>query len=265
MKTSVQFKAVFFLLTLLSLTGCDQSSADQPMEDRSRKVLVLINDQSASIQQDSVELQHQQLCVKRYLHAHGEPNMDLLLLNVNSNSGSAVNHFLLSWKNSQQQHSGEYRSDTDKMLDESAKASSDNLQVKKLQRQLLDELLAQQGSTRSNQTEILELIPELARLTSDYQSVYILFLSDMISESNLRDFRSRLPSSKNQAEKMALQDAQAIQKSFGLTSKPLAKVTSIDVLVPRSADQRPLVLLPFYYQQFCSEFGFSGQIGWASE
>jgi len=264
MKTSI-CNILLLTLGLSMLFSCEMNS-EETLETQmsSKKVLVVIKDRSGSIQERSSDKEEQRQWMKRYLHDHYEPETDLVLLYINSSSNSSINSTRFNWKYSDEKPAEEYRSETDQLLDESNKENNNRIQGKKLQSLLLKKLFDESSAAASNQTQILALIPQLDRLTKSYHSVSILMISDMIEESSFRNFSSNPPTSKSNAESMAVKDAQKIRTLFQLTNNPLSKVQSISVLVPARVNPESLTIVPYYFEQLFAEFGYKSAISWSS-
>lgn len=263
MKTKNTQKLIVALCSTILLTSCDELSGENSTTPQTTKqCFIVIKDQSASVQDNASDIEKQKLWVKRYLHDNFVPESDLLLLYVNSASNSSMSHSLFEWKYTENTSEDEYQSETDKMLAENSKMLSDRSQAQKIQKSLLEKLF-DPNVQRSNQTLIIELMPELERLTKKFESVKILFLSDLIQESSIRTFSS-LPTSKQQAEHWATIDSKTIKTSFSLNGKVLSKVRSIEVLVPPGTEPQKLVYPPYYFQQFFADFGYNNEIIWSS-
>ena len=264
MKTSIC--NIMLLVSGLSMILSCEMNSNETLETpiSSKKVLVIIKDQSGSIQERSSDKEGQRKWMKRYLHDHYEPETDLVLLYINSSSNSSINQTCFNWKYSDEKLVEEYRSETDQLLDESTKENNNRIQEKKLQSLLLKKLFDEPSAAASNQTQILALLPQLDRLTKSYQTVSILMISDMIEESSFRNFSSNPPKTKQHAESMAFKDAEKIRTSFQLKTNPLSKTQSISVLVPARINPESLTVVPYYFEQLFAEFGYKSTISWSS-
>lgn len=262
MTKNVMLIAMLFLATI-STTSCDFFKSKAPQKT-SKKCLIVVRDESASIEEDATDVEKQTLWVKNYLHDNFQEETDIFLLSVNSNSNSAINHQSLKWKKSDEKSVTDYESETDKLLNESQQSMENRFQIKKLQKQLLDKLFNTNDLVKSNQTQIIELLPQIDRLTRNFTEIKILLITDGFQESNLRNFGITYPNSKKRAEEFAQTDAKKMMKLFGLNNSVLKNVSSIKVLVPPKTDAQKLETTPYYFKQFFSCFAYTGDIDWTS-
>jgi hypothetical protein len=249
------------LLVSISFTSCDffksDTHANQP-----KKCLIVIKDESASINESEDNKQKQSIWIKRHLKDNFSAGTDILILSVNSASNSAINHQYLLWQKDENQSESEYQSDTDKLLNDSKKATNDRLQLRKLQKQLLEKLFNQSNLVKSNQTQIIELLPQIDKLTREYDQTQMLLLTDAFQESSIRNFNATYPKTKNKAEEFAEADSQKITKLFDVQNDVLKKVISIHFLVPPGTNSQSLVITQYYFQEFFKQYGFSDDIKW---
>lgn len=247
----------------MSTTSCDFFKLQKPTQI-SKKCLVIVKDESASIEEDASDIEKQKLWIKNYLHVNFQEETDILLLSVNANSNSAINHQNLMWKKSADKSVTVYESETDQLLYESKKSMENRFQIKKLQKQLLDKLFNKTDVVKSNQTQIIELLPQIDRLTKNHTEIKILLLTDGFQESSLRSFGVTYPNSKKRAEEFAKADAKKIINLFGINNSVLKNVNSIQVLVPPKTNAQKLEITPYYFKQFFSCFAYTGDIEWTS-
>ncbi|MDD2986122.1 hypothetical protein [Flavobacterium sp.] len=252
-------------ICLLLVSSCDLFESDaKKKHPQLKKCLVIIKDESASISQTETDNQKQRLWLKKYLHQHYEPQEDILVLFINASSSSAVNHKELLWKKSKEQQADEYLSETDQMLKQSQKEMDNNLQFKRNQKQLLELLFDNKTKVPSHQTQIIELMPQLERITKGYDKVELLLITDAFQESPIRDFSKNMPASKAQAEQFAREDFLKISKQFSVNPNLLMNFELIQVLVPPKTNPQTLVNIPYYFDEFFAKFGYSQSVNWAS-
>ncbi len=260
-----QCKKVLGLLILLLMGSCNMFEHDKKSYSQQlKKCLVVVKDQSASVSESAEDIDNQKLWIKKYLKEYFSPESDIIVLMVNSSSSSPVNHKEILWKNTQSEKTDQYKSETDQMLEENKFKMDNLLQFKRNQKRLLELLFSLDNSQRSNQTQIIELLPHFERISKSYSSLDILMLTDAFQESQIRDFGQMSPVSKAQAEQFALVDYQKVLKAFGLPNNVLKKTQSIQVLVPPKTSPETLINIPYYYQEFFSKFGYSNTVNWAS-
>lgn len=241
-------KTFIFLASLLFIaSGCDTAS-EQPKEEKATTVLVFIRDASQSVRMDADEKTQLEKWLKQYFLEALEPNTDVLLMSVNENSNSVANHQFFRWTFDKQQSADEYKSETDKLMDESMKESEDQTQKITLMVSLLKSL-RKDSLANANRSLIIEMIPEILRLTKDYSSLRIVYYSDMIQEGE-RSFIKTPLRSKSIAESYGKEDANELINQFGIQTQGLKKVKSIQVLLPSNVNPKTLNNIQFYYTSF---------------
>ena len=125
------------LVFLLLLSSCHLfESEKKSTSSEIKKCLVVVKDLSASISETPKDLENQKKWIKKYLKEHFTSGSDIIVLMVNSCSSSAVNHKEVLWKKNFSQNIEEYKSETDKMLEENKHNLDDNLQLKTNQKKL---------------------------------------------------------------------------------------------------------------------------------
>lgn len=261
----VQFlvKLVACLSCLILLSGCHLFDSKQEKLEQ-KKCLVIVKDRSASIVESDSDVEKQKIWIKRYLKEHFSPPMDFVVLDINSSSSSAVNKNELIWEEQKEEQSTDYQSESDQMLSDNKEEMDNVLQLKRNQKKLLKILFDDQSNSGSNQTQIIEIMPQLGRISKAYDKMHLLLLTDAKQESQIRNFSRSYPASKAQAEQFARADFQKVLKSYSLHPNVLRKVESIQVLVPPKTNQETLVTIPYYFEEFFSKFGYTQTIDWAS-
>lgn len=260
-----QCKKVLLLFILLLISSCHLFEQDKKSDSQQiKKCLVVVKDQSASVSESAEDIEKQKLWIKKYLNEHFSPESDIIVLMVNSSSSSPVNHKEILWKNTQSEKTDQYKSETDQMLEENKQEMNNLLQFKRNQKRLLELVFNPEDSQKSNQTQIIELLPHFERISKSYSSLDILLLTDAFQESQIRDFSQMSPVSKAQAEQFAVGDYKKVLKAFGLPNNVLKKTQSIQVLVPPKTNSELLVNIPYYYEAFFFRFGYKKPIKWDS-
>lgn len=257
--------SIVTFFTAILFSSCNENEKASTSE-QSSKVMVILNDRSASINNDATDIANQKRWLTKYLNDSLQAQSDIIIMNINSNSASAVNHQNILWdfRNTTPDGGEGSISDTDKMLKESAKVISDRKQMKAIKKQILEKLYADEIGNRSQHTQIIELVPELDKLTKAYNEISIVFISDMFQESSVRNFRFTPILSREQAEEMAEEDFKKLSKQYSLPDDVLSRVHEIQVLVPSKTDAAKLVTTPYYFSKFYALFGFKNTIKWAS-
>jgi len=257
MKTLLRIPIAFFFAAVT--IGCNEKPTAGKTQGKS--AIVVLMDRSGSIAQDQTGLDQQKKWLVKYLNGHLNPGTDVLVMDINSSSASAVNHKDILWRHENETKTEDEQTDSDRIVAESARSANDRKQIRSMKAQLMQILFSAQ-TARSFHTQIIELMPVLQQTLARYDKVSILFLSDMLQESDNRNFLTHPIFDKAQAELMAEHDARKLGKRFGLDPNMLNRVSEIRVLIPTGTDQKMLITTPYYFGRFFALFGFKGQIKW---
>ncbi|MCW3159690.1 hypothetical protein [Chryseobacterium oryctis] len=248
-----------FMTTMIVAMIVSTCSKGKEQGGELRNALVVLQDESSSVQKnDDTQISTQKLFLKKYLNQHFKAQTDILILKVNSFSGASTNHEVIPY-NLPITDSETY-SESEELLQESAQQQEEFQQKIKMEKKLFKILFSDKVQP-SSQTAILEVLTQFERLTKPYNSVEIIFLSDMMQESSMRNFSKNLPEGKQQAENFANEDSKKLQIHFSLPDKTFQKVQRITVLVPSGNDSK-MVNLPHYWEKLFQNFGFRDTVEW---
>lgn len=257
-------KVVMMVVFVLLITRCGSPKQDPPSDHDPQApdhVVFVVQDRSGSVERSETEISVQKSFLTKYLQQHFEKPTDIILMGLHTYSGSSVNHRLIPYKTTQKVQE-EYVSETDKLLQESSEKMEIRKQQKKMESQLFRALF-EEKSEPSSQTAILELLPQISKLSATYASVDIVFLSDMYQESGLRDFDKPSPKTKAVAIEMADADTKEMKRQFSVQEDMLKKVHSIEVLVPSGNDSK-MITVPDYWEKVFRNFGYQNPVNWSS-
>ncbi len=261
--STTMIKKVMIASLCIILTSCNLFNPQEKSVKIQKSALVIINDVSGSIKLTDSDLEKEKVWLKKYCHSNFKSQSDVALLSINSTSNSALNIKWFNWKSPEKKKTEEFQSETDKILEASNEENDNLIQKAQIQKQFFEQLKIQSQIKGADQSEIIELMPLLQKETEKYDSVQIVFISDMCQSGNKRTFNSQTLQSKQKAEQDAREDAKAIAKEFSLSESTLQKVISISILVPTQANDTYEVL-PFYYDEFFRYFGYIKPIIWES-
>lgn len=259
------FKKVILVSLGVLVTSCNLFNAEDKTLKSEKSVIIIISDASRSIKLTDTEFEKEKVWLKKYFHSNFTAQSDVVLMSIDNSSGSSLNDKEFLWRYPKAKQQDEYKSETDKIMQVSQIQSDNMIQIAQTQKMILQELENQFHSEATNQSKIIEIMPQLEVVIKKgkYDSSKIIFISDMCQSSNKRTFNSQSLQSKQKAEQYALGDAKAIAKEFSLSQIMLQKVSSITILVPTQANDTYEVL-PFYYEEFYSYFGYKKPIIWES-
>lgn len=259
------FKKVTLVGLCILVVSCNLFNAKHKPQKAEKSALVIINDISKSNKLKTCDFEKETVWLKKYFHSNFTPNSDVVLMAIDNSSGSSLNGKEFLWKSSQAKQQEDYKSETDQMMQD-AQLETDNLiQIAQTQKLILQELENQFHGMTTNQSKIIEMIPQLETIIKKgkYNNVKIIFISDMCQSSPRRSINSHNLKLKQEAERLAMLDAMALQREFSISKSALEKVTSITVLVPNKTNDT-YEILPFYFQEFYGYFGYKKPIIWES-
>lgn len=250
---------IFLAFMLMIISGCD-TATNQTKKEKATNVLIFIRDASQSVTMDSEEKAQLEKWLKQYFLQKLEPNTDVLLMSVNENGNSVANHEFFKWQFDQQQSSEEYKSEADKLMEESMKESSHQTQKIVLLTSLL-KTLEEDNLANAKRSQIIEMVPEILRLTKDYKTLKIIYYSDMIQEGE-RSFIKTPLLSKSVAESYAKEDATRLKKEYDLPVGGLQKVKSVQVLLPPLNNPKIAQNIQYYFNMFFNELNYQSEVEW---
>jgi hypothetical protein len=214
--SQIFFKTIVITL-VFSATSCNLKSEIQ-VETPSKKLLVFIKDESASIKSNSSCIKQTTKWLKNYLNKSLEPSTDVLVTSIdNYSSVTTTNHDFILWQTDQKSQTQEVKSKEELQLEELVRTTKDKSKLRSIKKTVLERLFTRNSQSQpATQTAILELIPYLVNL--EYSSIKIVYLCDLIQESNRRDFtKGQWPmQSRESAQNLAQEDAQSLIKEFNI-------------------------------------------------
>lgn len=235
-------KTVFTLLSLcLFITSCSYFQ-EKPTSSEPTRVVFVINDESASISwnQNTQMVRNQYL--KKTLYKQVEPRADIIYMAIHSKSNAASNQRRIAWE----EESGDNDPEQQKLQTISQVLS------------FFEKPMSERSDRQSS--EIIELIPEIVRLSEQYDSVSLCFIGDMQQESSFRNFQKSPLTDKRTAQRMAKEDAQKLCQEYDFSRSALNKVISIEMLLP--PDELGMENLQHYYDAFFKTMGYKNTIHW---
>ncbi len=255
MKNFLQFPVV--LLAVLGIVSCEETTK----EVSERSLIILVKDKSTSISQSKTEQEKETAHLKRYLNQHLSENTDVVVMDINSHSDSRTNTAWFEYKAPKVQESTRVKSKKQQELDQTLYQDKVRKTLKATQKRVIEAIYAESPS--SNQTAIVELLNPMSEALKQYDKATICIYSDLIQESQFRDFTKgvwAMPS-KSYATDLAQKDFKRLQK-LGLHID-LGKVTSIDVVTPNNPqNEKYYVNMPFYWDELFSLGKFNGSVNW---
>lgn len=247
---------LFFGITSCNLITKDK--AEVQTKTSKRTLLVFFRDQSASIKTDSSSIEPTIKWIKGYLNNYLKPNTDVLVTGIdNYSSVTTTNHHYFLWETQQDERQNEeVKSEEELQFEQLEQATKTKSKIRSTKNLVIQQLFFDElEHAPSSQTAILETLPYLAKL--NYDSVRVVYLCDLVQESNRRDFTKTswpMPS-KEFAQNLADEDAQKLIKAFNIENK-FQKVQSISVLIPKSASKANLNNLNYYWDKLFLQLGF---------
>lgn len=264
MKNSIIKKVILTSLVLL-VVSCNLFNTKDKTQEAEKSILIVINDISKSNKCTASEFEKETVWLKKYFHSNFTPYSDVVLMSINNSSGSSLNGKEFLWKSTQAKQQEDYKSETDQMMQNAQEESENIIQMAQTQKMILQELENQFHSESTNQSKIIEMMPQLETIIKNgkYKNAKIILISDMCQSSPRRLITSQNLKSKQEAERLAMLDAMGLQREFSISKSALDKLTSITVLVPTKTNDT-YDILPFYYEEFYGYFGYKKPIIWES-
>ena len=115
----------------------------------------------------------------------------------------------------------------------------------------------------SNETAIVELISPISRMLVEYDKASVLIYSDLIQESEFRNFikgQWAMPN-KKYAVDVATKDFERLQQQG--SEIDLSKISFVDVVTPNNPqNEKYYVNMPFYWDELFRLGKYSGTIDW---
>lgn len=246
------------LLSIFSVVSCQKEATKEAPE---RSLLVLVKDKSASISQSKAEQEMEIKHLTRYLNQNLIENTDVVVMDINSHSDSRTNTTWFKFKAPRVQESTKVQSESEKELEQTFYLSKVRRTLKVTQKKIVQTMYG--TATSSNQTAIVELLHPISEILKKYDKASICVYSDLIQESDFRDFTKgewAIPS-KAYASDLAKTDFELLrQKSYEID---LSKVTSFDVVTPKNPqNEKYYVSMPYYWDTILGFGKYSGTINW---
>lgn len=257
MKKILFFTAISVLI--LNLTSCHKEVTETITPERS--LIILMNDQSASASVSATDTEKETKHLKNYLSQHLSENTDVVLMSINSHSGSRTNAQWFYYKAPKRQQSTRNKTKKQEELDEMMYQEKVYKTLQATQKKVVKAMNAK--TTSSNETAIVELLNPISDILKDYNSASVCIYSDLIQESGFRNFTKgqwAMPS-KNYATDVAQKDFERL-KNQGLPID-LSKITSVDVVTPNTPqNEKYYVSMPFYWDEIFRLGKYNGTIDW---
>lgn len=257
------FKAIVIAL-VFSSTSCNlftENKSEKQVDTPSKALLVFIKDESASIKSDSSSIELTTKWLKNYLNKSLHPITDVLVTSIdNYSSITTTNHNFILWETDQKNLTQEVKSEEELQLEELQQTTKEKSKLRSIKKVVLQRLFTSSSQSQpATQTAILEMIPYLAKL--EYSSIKIVYLCDLIQESNRRNFtKAEWPMpSRGYAQNLAQVDAQSLIKEFNIDNG-FNKVASIVVLIPKAAPKDKLNNLNYYWDELFEKLGYKSKI-----
>ena len=254
MKKILFFTAISVLI--FSLTSCNKEVTENTTSERS--LIILMKDKSASVSTDTEkETKH----LKNYLSQHLSENTDVVLMSINSHSGSRTNAQYFYYKAPKRQESTRNKTKKQEELDEMMYQEKVYKTLQATQKKVVKAMNAKTAS--SNETAIVELLNPISDILKDYNSASVCIYSDLIQESGFRNFTKgqwAMPN-KAYATDVAQKDFERLEnQGFPID---LSKITSVDVVTPNNPkNEKYYVNMPFYWDEIFRLGKYSGTIDW---
>lgn len=256
MKQFLLFPVLF--LAALCVFSCGQETTKEVTE---RSLIVLVKDKSSSISQSEVEKEVEIKHLKRYLNQHLSENTDVVVMDINSYSDSRTNSVWFKFVTPKVQESTKVKSKTQQELEQTLYQGKVRKTLKSTQKKIVQTMYG--TATSSNQTAIVELLHPISEILKNYDKASICVYSDLIQESDFRDFIKgewKMPS-KTYATNLAKTDFEHLQQQRLLID--ISKVTSFDVVTPNNPENdKYYVAMPYYWDTILGLGKFTGTINW---
>ncbi|MDI1254561.1 MAG: hypothetical protein PSV16_00545 [Flavobacterium sp.] len=251
-------KTFILSIAILSFFYGDVNKVTFPMSTSETKdLLIIVTDRSASIKVSSVPNPQEIKILKTYFNKNLKPKTDVLLMNVDSHSGSPVNNEFIYFKQAKKGQTG-FQSDEDKVLEKNLQDMEDRKQVKKMQAIILKKILSNHQA--SNNTYLIDILPKISEHSKPYSRVYILFISDMLEDSSRIRVKSFV--NKKSAESKGAIEVMKLIEDYGLNSDALKKVQSVNVLVPANTNPETIINVDYFWQIIFSRLGYRNKVEW---
>lgn len=252
LKISVLLFVLFFAIS------CQKETAKERPE---HSLIVLLKDYSSSITQSDSEQEKEIKHLTRYLNQNLIENTDVVLMDINSHSDSRTNTMWYKFKAPKVQEATRVQSESEKELEQTFYQAKVRRMLKATQKKIINQMYG--SSTSSNQTAIVELLHPISEILKDYNKTTVCIYSDLIQESNFRDFTkgSWAMPSKAFATDLAKTDFERLQQQG--YEIDLSKVTSIDVVTPNEPEnEKYYVTMPYYWDTLLKLGSYNGTINW---
>lgn len=256
MKNILQISVL--LLLILSVVSCQKEATKEAPE---RSLLVLVKDKSASITQSQSEQEMEIKHLTRYLNQNLIENTDVVVMDINSHSDSRTNTTWFKFKAPRVQEATRVQSESEKELEQTFYQAKVRRTLKATQKKIVQTMYG--TATSSNQTVIVELLHPISEILKNYDKASICVYSDLIQESNFRDFTKgewSMPS-KSYANDLAKTDFERLQQQELQIN--LSKVISFDVVTPKNPqNEKYYVTMPHYWDSLLVFASYNGIINW---
>lgn len=252
LKTSV------VVLSILSMVSCQKETIKQAPE---HSLIVLLKDYSSSITQSDSDKEKEIKHLTRYLNQNLIENTDVVVMDINSHSDSRINTTWFEYKAPKVQETNKVQSKTQQELEQTLYQSKVRKILKTTQKKIKQQMY--DTATSSNQTAIVELLHPISEILKKYDKASICVYSDLIQESNFRDFTKGVWAMPNKqyATDVAKTDFERLQQQG--YEIDLSKVTSIDVVTPNNPqNEQHYVAMPFYWDSLFGLANYNGIINW---
>ena len=270
-------KLMLVIAMLLFFTGCKElkkkaenltsgkSTLEETAKPAAGNALIVIQDESASVNYDESEKKSIEKFFKKFFYNEIKPSTDIIVLRIGdqAQSASIVNYKIIEWQFSDV-NDDSFKTEADRMLEENSKRQQDQSQLKAMQKQLL-EIIESSSKTKSQNSAILEVLPQVAEQVKPFKSSKLVFLSDLCEFSQLRDFEKHPPLNLKEAEEMAGLDYTQLLKEHPALKNAFSNVERIEVLIPQNTPKERTVLIPKYWDElFAKHLGYKNKVIWSS-
>lgn len=251
-------KIPVLLFVLFFAISCQKETAKETPE---HSLIVLLKDYSSSITQSDSEKEKEIKYLTRYLNQNLIENTDVVVMDINSHSDSRTNTMWYKFKAPKVREATRVQSESEKELEQIFYESKVRRMLKATQKKIINQMY--DTATSSNQTAIVELLHPISEILKKYDKASICVYSDLIQESNFRDFTKgewAMPN-KQYATDVAKNDFERLQQQG--YEIDLSKVTSIDVVTPNDPqNEQHYVAMPFYWDSLFGLANYNGIINW---
>lgn len=249
------------IVFILVSTGC-RFLEEKPQDIRTEKnLIVIVKDRSESIQTNRRTVKAEKRMLQQQLQQQVTPHTDIALLEVNSHSGARTNARWVRYVAPKKHTSHRVQSQKEEALQESMYHNKERRVLKKMVRKALGHVY-DVSETASSQTALLEVLFPMSEIAKAYDTVQVIFVSDMIQESAFQNFTQQqwpMPS-KSYAMTLAKKDAEKLtQQGFTID---LSKFKRITILVPAQANSRYFVNMPFYWDTLFQTQHYQNTVSW---